>query len=252
MDMQGANIIVTGGSSGIGRATALLLAREGARVFVGDIDEAGGRSAEAEAAGGAGSIRYFRLDLADMASITAFVASVNGATPSVEGLVNAAGWDKVEPFMENDPALWEKLIGINLLGPIRLTRQVLTRMVEARSGKIVNISSDAGRVGSMGETVYSATKGGTIAFTKALAREMARFQINVNCVCPGPTDTPLLHSQTSAWALRIREGLTNAIPFRRLAQPIEIAESIRFFLSPGSAFVTGQVLSVSGGLTMAG
>jgi len=252
MDMQGANIIVTGGASGIGRATALLLAREGARVFVGDIDEAGGRSAEAEASGGAGSIRFFRLDLADMASITAFVASVNGATASIEGLVNAAGWDKVEPFMENDPALWEKLIGINLLGPIRLTRQVLTRMVEAKRGKIVNISSDAGRVGSMGETVYSATKGGTIAFTKALAREMARYQINVNCVCPGPTDTPLLHSQTSPWAMRIREGLTSAIPFRRLAQPAEIAESIRFFLSPGSGFVTGQVLSVSGGLTMAG
>lgn len=252
MEMKNTNVIVTGGASGIGRATAMLLAREGANVFIGDIDAAGGKSAEAEAVNCGGSIRYFPLDLTDMASITAFVDSVNSAAPSIEGLVNAAGWDKVEPFLDNEPALWEKLIAINLLGPIRLTRQVLTRMVEARRGKIVNISSDAGRVGSMGETVYSATKGGTIAFTKALAREMARYEINVNCVCPGPTDTPLLHSQTNPWALRIREGLTRAIPFRRLAQPSEVAEGILFFLNPRSAFVTGQVLSVSGGLTMAG
>jgi len=148
--------------------------------------------------------------------------------------------------------LWEKLIAINLLGPIRLTRQVLDFMTPQLSGKIVNIASDAGRVGSMGETVYSACKGGTIAFTKALAREMARYKINVNCVCPGPTDTPLLHAQTSEWAVRIRDGMTRAIPFRRLAAPIEIAESIEFFLSPQSGFITGQVLSVSGGLTMAG
>jgi len=250
--MKNKNIIVTGGASGIGRATALLLAREGANVFVGDIDTAGGQSVVTEAGATSGRIRYFPLDLADPASITAFVGYVNEATPSIEGLVNAAGWDKVEPFMENDPLLWEKLIAINLLGPIRLTRQVLTRMVEARHGKIVNISSDAGRVGSMGETVYSAAKGGSIAFTKALAREMARYQINVNCICPGPTNTPLLHSQTNPWALRIREGLTNAIPFRRLAEPDEIAEGILFFLSQRSAFITGQVLSVSGGLTMVG
>lgn len=250
--MKNKNIIVTGGASGIGRATALLLAREGANVYVGDIDTAGGQSVVTEAGETSGRIRYFPLDLADPASITAFVGCVNEATLSIEGLVNAAGWDKVEPFMENDPLLWEKLIAINLLGPIRLTRQVLTRMVEARHGKIVNISSDAGRVGSMGETVYSAAKGGSIAFTKALAREMARYQINVNCICPGPTNTPLLHSQTNPWALRIREGLTNAIPFRRLAEPDEIAEGILFFLSQRSAFITGQVLSVSGGLTMVG
>ena len=252
VEMQNMNIIVTGGASGIGRATALLLAKDGAHVFVGDIDAAGGQAVQLEATQQGWRLTYLPLDLTEVASIAAFVVSVNAQTASIEGLVNAAGWDKVEPFMDNDPLLWERLIAINLLGPIRLTRQVLTRMVEARHGKIVNISSDAGRVGSTGETVYSATKGGVIAFTKALAREMARYRVNVNCVCPGPTNTPLLHSQTSEWALKIRQGLTSAIPFRRLAEPAEIADAIQFFLSPRSAFVTGQVLSVSGGLTMAG
>lgn len=252
MTTKNRNLIVTGGASGIGRATALLLAGQGAHVFVGDIDGVGGKSVQFEAGQQDGRITYYPLDLADVASIEAFVNSVHADAPEIEGLVNAAGWDKVEPFMDNDPQLWDRLIAVNLVGPIRLTRQVLARMVEARHGKIVNISSDAGRVGSMGETVYSATKGGTIAFTKALAREMARYRVNVNCVCPGPTNTPLLHSQTSEWALRIREGLTNAIPFRRLAEPQEIADAIEFFLSPRSAFITGQILSVSGGLTMVG
>lgn len=252
MDLKDMNIIVTGGASGIGRATAWLLAEQGARVFVGDIDAVGGRRVAEEAAGKGLAISFAPLDLTDAASAETFVAGVRQAVPRIDGLVNAAGWDKVEPFMDNDPKLWDKLLAINLLGPIRLTRHVLTHMTEAQGGKIVNISSDAGRVGSMGETVYSACKGGTIAFTKALAREMARYKINVNCVCPGPTDTPLLQAQTSDWAMRIKEGMTRAVPFRRMAQPVEIAESIAFFLSPRSAFITGQVLSVSGGLTMAG
>ncbi len=252
MDLKDMNIIVTGGASGIGRATALLLARQGARVFIGDIDAAGGRRVAEESAAENLTVGFDTLDLTDAASAASFVEGVRRAVPRIDGLVNAAGWDKVEPFMDNDPALWDRLIAINLLGPIRLTRHVLTHMTEAKGGKIVNISSDAGRVGSMGETVYSACKGGTIAFTKALAREMARYKINVNCVCPGPTDTPLLHAQTSDWAMRIRDGMTRAVPFRRLADPVEIAESIAFFLGPRSAFVTGQVLSVSGGLTMAG
>ena len=251
-DLKDMNIIVTGGASGIGRATALLLAGQGARVFVGDIDAAGGRHVAEEAAGKGLAISFVPLDLTDAASAESFVASVRQAVPRIDGLVNAAGWDKVEPFMDNDPKLWDKLLAINLLGPIRLTRHVLTPMTEAKGGKIVNIASDAGRVGSMGETVYSACKGGTIAFTKSLAREMARYKINVNCVCPGPTDTPLLQAQTSDWAMRIKEGMTRAVPFRRMAEPVEIAEAIAFFLGPRSAFITGQVLSVSGGLTMAG
>ena len=128
--------------------------------------------------------------------------------------------------MENPPEMWDRLIAINLLGAMRLTRAVLPPMIEARAGKIVNISSDAGRVGSTGETVYAAAKGGLIAFTKSLAREMARYRINVNCVCPGPTDTPLFQAQPE----RMREALTRAIPFRRIAQPEEIAEAVMFFL----------------------
>ena len=184
MEMQDRAVIVTGGASGIGKATALLLAREGARVFVGDIDEAGGQVVAAQAAGENLALEFLPLDLARTDSIEAFTAAVRSRVERVEGLVNGAGWDRIQPFMENPPEMWEQLIAINLLGAIRLTRAVLPPMVEARAGKIVKISSDAGRVGSTGETVYAAAKGGLIAFTKSLAREMARYRINVNCVCP--------------------------------------------------------------------
>ena len=248
MELENKRFVVTGGASGIGRATALLLAREGAHVVIGDIDRRGGDAVVAEAA--EGSIAFVPIDLLDPASIGAFAETVLKSTPKIDGLVNAAGWDQVEPFMDNKPELWDRLIAINLLGGIRLTRAFLQAMIEARHGKIVNISSDAGRVGSTGEAVYSAAKGGIIAFTKTLAREMARYRINVNCVCPGPTDTPLLHSQTSDWAMKIKDGMLRAIPFRRLGKPEEMADAIQFFLSERSAYVTGQVLSVSGGLTM--
>jgi 2-hydroxycyclohexanecarboxyl-CoA dehydrogenase len=246
MEMQDRAVVVTGGASGIGRATALLLAREGARVFVGDIDEKGGRELETLAAADSLTIVFFPVDLAKPESIDAFAAAVHSREGRLDGLVNGAGWDRIQPFMENPPDMWERLIAINLLGAVRLTRAVLPPMIEARRGKVVNISSDAGRVGSMGETVYAAAKGGLIAFTKSLAREMARYQINVNCVCPGPTDTPLFQAQPE----RMREALTRAIPFRRIAQPEEIAEAVMFFLGRRTDYITGQVLSVSGGLTM--
>lgn len=248
MELESKTFVVTGGASGIGRATSLQLAREGAQVVIGDIDRRGGEAVVAEAA--KGTIAFVPVDLSEPASISAFADMVLKSTPTINGLVNAAGWDQVEPFMDNKPELWDRLIAINLLGGIRLTRAFLPSMIEARHGKIVNISSDAGRVGSTGEAVYSAAKGGIIAFTKTLAREMARYRINVNCVCPGPTDTPLLHSQTSDWAMKIKDGMLRAIPFRRLGKPEEMADAIQFFLSERSAYVTGQVLSVSGGLTM--
>ncbi len=164
-------------------------------------------------------------------------------------IVNAAGFDRVEPFLQNDDALWVSLIEVNFLGPVRLTHAFLERIVtEERPAKIVNIASDAGRVGSLGETVYAGTKGGLIAFTKSLAREMARYQINVNCVCPGPTDTPLFATLPQ----KVKDGLIRAIPFRRLGTPEEVADAVLFFASNHSNFITGQVLSVSGGLTMAG
>jgi len=247
MELQDRTVVVTGGASGIGRATALLLAHEGAHVFVGDVDEAGGRAVAAEAVGAGLAFEFLPLDLTQSATIAEFAASVHRGAERVDGLVNGAGWDRIQPFLENPPEMWDRVIAINLMGAVRLTREVLPPMVAAHAGKIVNISSDAGRVGSTGETVYAAAKGGLIAFTKSLARELARYQINVNCVCPGPTDTPLFQRQPD----RMKEALTRAIPFRRIAQPIEIAQAILFFLGRRSDYITGQVLSVSGGLTMA-
>ena len=245
MEMQDRTVVVTGAASGIGRATALLLAREGARVFIGDLDKAGGEKVAAEAGNGA---EFLPLDLADAGSVAGFAAGVHRRVERLDGLVNAAGWDRIEPFLQNPPEMVEQVISINLMGVVRLTRAVLDPMVAAMQGKIVSISSDAGRVGSTGETIYAAAKGGIIAFTKSLAREMARYRINVNCVCPGPTDTPLFNRQPD----RMREALTRAIPFRRIAQPEEIAEAVMFFLGRRSDYITGQVLSVSGGLTMVG
>jgi 2-hydroxycyclohexanecarboxyl-CoA dehydrogenase len=223
-----------------------LLAREGASVFVGDIDEAGGQGTAEQARAEGRNLEFLKLDLQQPGSITAFADAVHKKVQRLNGLVNAAGWDRIQPFMENPPEMWDDLIAINLMGAVRLTRAVLPPMIEAGAGKIVHISSDAGRVGSMGETVYAAAKGGLIAFTKSLAREMARHKININCVCPGPTDTPLFQRQPD----RMKEALTRAIPFRRIAQPEEIAEAAMFFLGPRSDYITGQVLSVSGGLTM--
>ncbi len=247
MELRGTAVIVTGGASGIGKATAWLLAEGGARVFVGDVDEAGGRNAAAEGAAQGLAIDFRPLDLVDPVSVDRFAASVLGEVERVDGLVNGAGWDRIEPFLDNPPDMWDRLIAVNLMGAVRLTRAILPAMIAARHGKIVNISSDAGRVGSTGETVYAAAKGGLIAFTKSLAREMARYGVNVNCVCPGPTDTPLFQRQPE----RIKQALTRAIPFRRIARPIEIAHAVEFFLSARSDYITGQVLSVSGGLTMA-
>jgi 2-hydroxycyclohexanecarboxyl-CoA dehydrogenase len=246
MEMQDRTVIVTGGASGIGRATALLLAREGARIVIGDIDEAGGQAAAAQAAKEGLAVEFLPLDLTNPDNIAQFTAAVHDRVERLDGLVNGAGWDRIQPFMENPPEMWDRLIAINLLGAVRLSRAVLPPMIAAQRGKIVNISSDAGRVGSTGETVYAAAKGGIIAFTKSLAREMARYRININCVCPGPTDTPLFQGQPE----RMREALTRAIPFRRIAQPEEIAEAVMFFLGRRSDYITGQVLSVSGGLTM--
>jgi len=240
--------VVTGGASGIGRATALGLAAAGARVFVADVDDSGGAETCAAIEAGGGNAGFVHVDIADQASIEAAAREVlgHGRPPAI--LVNAAGWDRFELFLDNDLEFMDRIIRLNLLGPVKMTRALLPAMVEAREGKIVNVASDAGRVGSTGETVYAGAKGGLIAFTKSLARELAAYGINVNCVCPGPTDTPLFRSLPE----KMQAALTRAIPFRRLAEPEEIADAILFFSSSGSDFVTGQVLSVSGGLTMAG
>jgi len=234
--LEGATAVVTGGASGIGRATADLLAEAGARVFVADLQEPQG----------AGEL--VRTDVSDEEAIHALADTVLAKAGAPQVLVNAAGWDRIEPFVENSFEFIDRIVGINLLGAVKVTRAFLPAMVEAGTGKIVNVASDAGRVGSSGETAYAGAKGGIIAFTKSLARELARQPIHVNCVCPGPTDTPLFASLPE----KLRHALIRAIPFQRLAQSEEVAQAILFFASRRSDFITGQVLSVSGGLTMAG
>lgn len=248
MQLDGKTALVTGGVSGIGKATAWELARSGARVIVADVNREGGAAAEDAAKADGLAIEFASLDLADLASIDACAAGVLGRYGRADILVNAAGWDRSQPFLENTPDFMDRALAINLRGPIGLTQKLLPAMVANGHGKIVNVSSDAGRVGSLGETVYAAAKGGIIAFTKSLAREVARYNITVNCVCPGPTDTPLFHAQPD----KLKAALEKAIPFRRIAQPQELADAILFFASPRSDYVTGQVLSVSGGLTMVG
>jgi 2-hydroxycyclohexanecarboxyl-CoA dehydrogenase len=247
MEFDNKSAVVTGAASGIGKATAMTLAARGARVFALDIDREQGETLRFSGSG-PGSIEYVYVDLAQKASVAESARAVLEAAGTVDIIVNAAGWDRIQPFVENTDEFTDRILAINLGGALQLTRALLPPMIKANYGKIVNVSSDAGRVGSMGETVYAAAKGGLIAFTKSLAREVARYRINVNCVCPGPTDTPLFHAQPE----KLKDALIRAIPFHRLAKPEETADAIAFFASPQSDYVTAQVLSVSGGLTMVG
>ncbi len=248
MRLDGKTALVTGGASGIGRATALELARCGASVICADVNAAKAAELQQEAARAGLAIGFAQVDLADLASIRRCADQVMSAHPRIDILINAAGWNDIQAFVENTSDYMDRVIAINLGATLHLTRALLPGMIAAGAGKIVNVSSDAGRVGSSGETTYAAAKGGVIAFTKSLAREVARYSINVNCVCPGPTDTPMLQSRPD----KLKEAFLRAIPFRRFARPQEIADAILFFASPRSDYITGQVLSVSGGLTFAG
>lgn len=243
--MQDAIAVVTGAGSGIGRAVAVGLAGAGARVAAADID---GEAAEAVAALH-DRISAFRVDVADPHEVNALRDGVQARFGAATVVVNAAGWDRTQPFVDADDDFARRVVDINYLGQVWVCRAFLPSMIEAgRGGRIVNIASDAGRVGSSGETIYAGAKGGVIALTKSIAREMARHQVTVNCVCPGPTDTPLFNAQAEP----LKEALIKAIPFRRLATPEEVAAAVLFFASDAASFITGQVLSVSGGLTMAG
>jgi 2-hydroxycyclohexanecarboxyl-CoA dehydrogenase len=251
--LDGRVALVTGAGSGIGRAIAARLADDGARVAVADVNAAGAAATVEAIRAGGGVAEAVAMDVADFAAVQAATAGVRERLGPIAILVNNAGWDRVEPFADNDPALWDRLIAINLKGPIHCTRAALDDLIGAGRGKIVNISSDAARVGSSGEAVYAACKGGVVSFSKTLARELARHQVSVNVVCPGPTQTALLDEITAgAQGEKIIAAMTRAIPFRRLAAPAEIAAAVAFFASPDADYVTGQVLSVSGGLTMAG
>lgn len=236
--------MVTGAASGIGLATAEVFARAGSEVVLTDIaEDLAEREAQRLRSSGL-QVTHLGLDVASDASVDAAAAKAG----PIDILVNVAGWGKIQPFVENDKAFWDKVIGINFYGVVKLTHALLPQMIERKRGKIVNVSSDAGRVGSLGETVYAGAKAGVIGFTKSLARETARHGITVNCVCPGPTDTPLL----AAVPERHREAFQKAIPMRRFAKPHEISDAALFFASGRADYVTGQILSVSGGLTLAG
>ena len=241
--------IVTGAGSGIGRATALALARAGLAVAAADLDQGTARQTADQATAEGGVVEAFGVDVTDVDAVRALAHAVCARFGVPEVVVNCAGWDETHPFLETDPAFWERVVAINLMGVIAVTHAFLAPMIErGRGGRIVNVASDSGRVGSSGETVYAGAKGGVIAFTKSVAREVARHDITANVVCPGPTDTPLFRSLPE----RLREALVRAVPMRRLGRPEDVAHAIAFFASPGSEYVTGQVLSVSGGLTMAG
>jgi len=249
--LAGRTAAVTGGASGIGRAICEALAREGARVAVLDLNEAGARETVAalERAGGRGSAH--RVDITDVAAVDVAIDAIAAREGGLHVLVNCAGWDKPMPFVDTTPEFWDRILAINLKGPIACTRAALRHMIKQGAGRIVNIASDAGRVGSTGEAVYSAAKGGIIAFTKTIARETARHRINVNCVCPGPSDTPLFQQEFAAVSPKLAESLKRVIPWGRLGVPEDVAPVVVFLASDDAGFITGQTLSVSGGLTMA-
>lgn len=251
---EGRTVIVTGGGGGIGGATCRRFARHGARVAVLDLDpDAAGRVAQT-IRGEGGQASAYRCDITERDSVDAAVDAVAAELGPVDVLVNNAGWDVFRPFVKTEPAQWERLIAINLTGALHMHHAVLPGMVARKAGRIVNIASDAARVGSSGEAVYAACKGGLVAFSKTIAREHARHGITVNVVCPGPTDTALFadYKEGAGNPEKLMEAFTRAIPLGRIGQPEDLPGAILFFAGDDAAFVTGQVLSVSGGLTMAG
>jgi len=246
--------LITGAASGIGRAIALRLGEEGCKVGIFDLNGAGAEETAHAIRAAQGTAHALAVDISDHAAVAAAVATLEAALGPIDILVNNAGWDKIAPFLDTDPVLWKKVIDINLYGPINMHHAVLPGMVERGGGRVVSISSDAGRVGSSGEAVYSACKGGVIAFTKTMARELARSNVQLNVVCPGPTDTPLLAAAAGGgeFGPKIVERLTRAIPMRRLGRPDDYPGIVAFLASDDAAYITGQVISVSGGLTMHG
>jgi 2-hydroxycyclohexanecarboxyl-CoA dehydrogenase len=253
MELKGKAALVAGGGGGIGRAVALALAGAGAKAAVADIakDNAEKVSGEIKALGVDGLA--CAVDLTKKADVDRMVGDVIARFGQIDILVNCQGWDRLEPFVESSEETWEKLLAINFKSILYTAKAVLPQMISrGNGGKVVNIASDAGRVGSSWEAVYAGAKGGVIAFSKTIAREVARYKINVNVVCPGLTETPLLNAvrTQSEQTGKIIDAVTKATPFRRAAQPEEIAQAVLFLSSPAATFITGQTLSVSGGLTM--
>jgi len=248
MRLEGRTALVTGGASGIGAATCRRLAGEGARVAVTDMNVSGAGDVAAEVNG----VPY-ELDVRDGDSIAAAVAAATDELGSIDILVNNAGYDEFGFFVNTDEAMWDRVLGVNLRGVIAVTHAVLPGMQERRRGRIVNVASEAGRVGSSGSGIYSAAKAGVIGFTKAVAREAARYGVTCNAVAPGPIETPLLMGAPEALGeigQKLVDVMVGSTVLRRLGQPDEVAAAITFLASDDASFVTGQALGVSGGLAM--
>lgn len=245
--------LVTGGARGIGAAIARGLAQDGMSVVIADVlTKEGGETAESINRGG-GTALAIELDVTDSASVDVGVALARERLGQIDVLVNNAGWDHYKRFVDTDEAFWEQILDVNFKGGLRLTRVILPEMIERRWGRVVNISSDAGRVGSSLESVYAGAKAAVIAFTKTVAREAARAGVTANAVCPGPTDTQLLREVAAGQPGGdiVLQKMAKSVPMKRIAQPEDVAAAVRFFASEGAGYITGQTLSVSGGLTMA-
>ena len=247
-------IVVTGGGGGIGGATSLRFGKEGGRVAVFDLNLEAAEKVAAQIRTDGGTAQAFLCDITDRASVNAAVGATEDKLGPIDVLVNNAGWDVFKPFTKTEPVQWDKLIAINLTGALHMHHAVLPGMASRKAGRVVNIASDAARVGSSGEAVYAACKGGLVAFSKTIAREHARHGITVNVVCPGPTDTALVaeYKEGAGNPEKLMEAFTRSIPLGRIGQPQDLPGAILFFASDDAAFITGQVLSVSGGLTMNG
>jgi 2-hydroxycyclohexanecarboxyl-CoA dehydrogenase len=250
----GKTVIVTGGGGGIGGATCHRFAAEGAKVAVFDMNIEAAQKVVSDIESAGGVAKAYACNITERAGVDKAVAQAESDLGPIDVLVNNAGWDVFKPFTKTDPSEWEKLIAINLTGALHMHHAVLPGMAARKSGRIVNIASDAARVGSSGEAVYAACKGGLVSFSKTIAREHARHNVTVNVVCPGPTDTALFedYKQGAGNPEKLMEAFTRAIPLGRIGQPSDLPGAILFFASDDAGYVTGQVLSVSGGLTMNG
>lgn len=248
--LNGKTAIVTGGGQGIGRAISLRLAEEGCNVAIFDLKPEAGAETAALAKGG--HVKTYAVDVSDRVAVDAAVEAVHADFGAVWLLVNNAGWDKPMPFLKTDQELWDKIIRINLYGPLHMHHAVCPGMVERGGGRVVNIASDAARVGTSDEAVYSACKGGLIAFTKSVARELARKGVLLNAVCPGPTNTPMMQAVlgTGDDAVKWKDAMVRGIPLKRMGEPDDYAGIVAFLASDDGAYVTGQTISVSGGMNM--